>query len=170
MRVRLLLIGLLSLALYLAPQPAQANWRLGSGMSSTTGGRRIPLLYASLESKDYALSLSSIGYKNTLGYISAWNLNTFALFYSDKLLWGKLQAGAGLGFFYYEEGFKNSLDEKGTSQNNYTAGPCLRALWSFAGPFYLGLEALYGLRPQFLTHHILLSTQDTVQILVGVEF
>lgn len=170
MPARLFFIWLFSLSLFLGPLEAHANWRLGTGMSSTTGGRRIPLLYVSAESKDYALSLSSIGYKNTLGYISAWNLNTFALFYSDKLFWGKLQTGLGLGFFHYEEGFKNALEDNGTNQNNSTAGPCIRALWSFAGPFYLGLEALYGLRPNFITHHLLLSTQDTVQLLVGVEF
>lgn len=139
-------------------------------MSSTTSGRRIPLLYGGVESKDYALSLSSIGYKNTLGYISAWNLNTYVLFYPDKFWWGKMQAGLGLGFFYYEEGFKNSLDDDGVTKKNYTAGPSLRVLWSIAGPFYLGLEAVYGIRPRFLNNHLLLSTQDTVQLLMGVEF
>lgn len=139
-------------------------------MSSTTGGRKIPLLYIGTESKNYGISFSSIGYKNTLSYISAWNLNVYSLYHPEKLWWGDLQAGFGLGFFYYEEGFKNDLKDQGAVKTNYTAGPSLRVLWSIAGPIYLGLEAVYGIQPQFLANHLLLSTQDTVQFLLGVEF
>lgn len=152
------------------PAKAELSYRIGSGMSTTTSGRRIPLAYGGIESKDYALSLSSVGYKNTLGYMSAWNLNAYALFYPDKFWWGKMQAGLGLGVFYYQEGFKNGLDDGGMTKKNYTAGPSIRVLWSIAGPIYLGLEAVYGIRPRFLSNHLLLSTQDTVQLLAGVEF
>lgn len=146
---------------------AKADLRLGTGFSSSTGGRMVPALYAGLNIANFGISLASVGYQNQLSYHAAHQLNLFGVFRPGKILWGDMEGGIGLGFYHYQIGYKEDLsDTSGTRKSDIAVGPAVRVFWHWTSFTFLGLEAMYGIRNSLF---LFLSSQDSVFAVVGVS-
>lgn len=144
--------------------------RLGGMMGSHTGGRVVPGLYAAFEGKSMGVSFSSLGYKNSVNYLTAYTANWFYNFRPGKLFSGELVASIGLGASYHRIGSRDSLAGNGVRRDNGTFGPMIRSFWGPFWPIYIGIEAMFGIRPNFITNHIFLSSQDIAILSVGIFF
>ncbi|MEK6625496.1 MAG: hypothetical protein AABY86_11035 [Bdellovibrionota bacterium] len=147
---------------------AHAGVGVASGFSAVTAGRTVPLIYASGESNEYALTGYAVGVNNSVYYHSGYMLSFFKKYKpSGEFIAGNIDAGLGWGFFYYKIGFKRTSTTTLEEKNAMATGPSLRVLWNVASPVFIGLEAMYGVRG---LDWILLSTQDIVSVLLGVRF
>ena len=150
--------------LFLPMASSLAAFGIGSGFSSSTEGRTLPILYATAGGQSAAISGYSVGSAGKHSYHSAYQLNLFKLFKAGDLLWGDMEAGIGWGVHYYEEGIKLANTQK---RSNFATGPSIRVLWKFMGPLFVAFEGMYGLRNLNL---IILSSQDVSSLIVGVRF
>ncbi len=147
---------------------AHAELGVASGFSAVTGGRSIPLLYASAESNEYALTGYGVGVANPSYYHSGYVLDLFKRYRpSGEFISGGIDAGLGWGFYYYKMGFKRSSSSPIEEKSATATGPAFRVIWNLAPPVFLGIEAMYGIRG---ANWVLLSTQDIVSVLLGVRF
>lgn len=95
-----------------------------------------------------------------------YQLNYFQTFKAGKVLWGDLETGLGWGFHYYKMGLKKT--ETDTEEaSDFASGPAFRVFWEMTGYFFMGIEAMFGLRN---LNAILLSTQDVSTLVIGVRF
>ncbi|MBI2522189.1 MAG: hypothetical protein HYV97_17350 [Bdellovibrio sp.] len=162
------MLKLLVLIVMLLSSMAQAGVGIASGFSAVTGGRTIPLLYASGESNEYAVTGYGVGVNTSVYYHSGYMASLFKKYKpSGDFISGGLDAGLGWGFYYYKIGFKSSSSATLEEKSATATGPALRVLWNLAPPVFIGLEGMYGLRG---LNWVLLSTQDIVSILLGVRF
>ncbi|MBT3984449.1 MAG: hypothetical protein HOE90_24045 [Bacteriovoracaceae bacterium] len=147
---------------------ANALIRLGTGVSAVTEGRVHPLIFGGVDAGDLAFTAYSVGYKSSYSYHSAYQVNFFFNFFpKETFIWGHFVAGAGWGVHFFEKGFQGGPSDRRLKKRNFATGPTIRGLWHYAGPLFIGLEAMYGMRN--LGAHILLSTQDTAALIVGFE-
>ncbi len=144
---------------------AQIN--IASGWSSATAGRLLPILYAGVDGSSIGVSVSSVGYNNTLSYHSAYQ-GSFLIHLPIKSNY--LLASAGYAIGYYQIGFKKNLNSTEISRSGYSSGPVLRIINKFGGVFIFGIEAMFGISIPYWSNHLTLNTQDTVLFLVGVRF
>ncbi|HAZ11936.1 MAG: hypothetical protein A2X86_07205 [Bdellovibrionales bacterium GWA2_49_15] len=147
---------------------AHAEVGVASGFSAVTGGRTVPLLYASGEGNEYAVTAYSVGVNTSVYYHSGYMASLFKRYKpSGDFISGGLDAGLGWGLYYYKIGFKRSSTAALEEKSATATGPAFRVLWNLAPPVFVGIEGMYGIRG---LNWILLSTQDIVSVLLGVRF
>lgn len=145
---------------------------VGAGTSSATSGRIRPGLYGAFETDSISISAFTTGTNNYYSYHSSYYGGFFLNTVKDGFWWGDIIGGFGLGMLYSERGFQDGDADDLTVTSDFVMGPSFRMSWNFAGPVFLGLEALFGIDPtsQGIFNHITLNFQDFVIMNAGVRF
>lgn len=163
----LIKLFLVPLSLTLGTALAYANVDFGVGMTSAMGGRQVPSLSAAYRGAQWEFTGFATGVQNEFYFHSAYGLNGYRVWKSGLLLNGQVLSGFGLGAIYSTRGFMDTGATTEDTKADVALGPALEMLWFFAGPVYLRLEALYGLRD--LGAHLTLNAQDFVHLSLGLS-
>jgi hypothetical protein len=159
----------LLLLIFLSLPGAHATVSAGVGISSYTAGRIVPALSLAAElTPAYLLSGQSTGVKSGYYSHSGYAASLYRVWSPGAFWWGPLRAGVGLGFFYAEHAFRDGATAPLEKQSDYGGGPALRMDWNFAGPVYLSVESLFGLKK--ISPNLLLTYQDITQVSVGLTW
>jgi hypothetical protein len=157
--------NLIILLLLIGPIKAYCLISLGSGFTSTTGGRLSPMIYGGYDSPTFALVGSSVGVKTSAYYLSSYSMSALLLNDIGDFWWGKVNAGAGIGLLYSIRSMKDSTYSNTTYDFNY--GPCLRVTWEFIPNMYVGVDALFGVPS--LSQLIQFSTKQSTSLIFGFK-
>ncbi|MCE3012154.1 MAG: hypothetical protein LW878_03730 [Proteobacteria bacterium] len=158
--MKTLLISLLLLSLR-----AHAEIFVGTGLSTTTQGRSVPILYLGADTPQYAAIFSSVGVKNDVYYHSAYQVSYFKQTDLDQFWWGKIRAGFGGGLHYAKRGLQDGTTEEEAS--DFSLGPSVRVSWQVAPWTVIGIESFTGIGS---VNIILLSSQQITTMFLGVRF
>lgn len=143
-----------------------ASLDLGVGINSTMSGRFVPTLAGGLSFPDWAVSGSSAGVKNAYYYQSVYTLNGYRTWKSGSLFWGDVESGFGAGLMYAARGFQDKGSAREEKASDVALGPAFRVRWLFAGPVYLNLEMIIGIRN--IVANLTLNAQDDIVLSIGV--
>jgi hypothetical protein len=144
---------------------AQAEVFVGSGFSTVTQGRTVPVLYAGLDNPNSAWIISSVGVKNDVYYHSAYQLSYFKQTDLEPFWWGKIRAGLGGGIHYAQRGYQDG--QENLKSSDASIGPAIRVTWAMTQNVILGLESFAGIGGSQI---IILSTQQISTLFLGVRF
>lgn len=144
---------------------AQAEIFVGTGLSTTTQGRSVPILYVGADSPQYAAIFSSVGVKNDVYYHSAYQFSYFKQTDLDQFWWGKIRAGFGGGIHYAKRGLDDGTQKEEAS--DFSLGPSVRVGWQVAPMTVIGIESFTGIGS---VNIILLSSQQITTMYLGVRF
>ncbi len=146
---------------------AFATVDLGVGVNSATSGRVVPGLAGAVGTSEWIVSGTSTGVRNAYYYHSAYSLAVMKIFKVGDLFWGPITAGAGMGAVYTLDGFQDEGSSSEDTNTSASAGFAFKVKWNFAGPVYMNMEGIYGIRDP-LTHLTSLTFQDFVSFSVGI--
>jgi hypothetical protein len=135
------------------------------GMSSLTSGRYVPAVAATLETKNWALSLTSVGVQTPVYYHNSQTLAYYWTYTPGEFLWGDLYAGVGLGIGTSSRGYREAPGLQFDVKSETYIGPALRMSWRILNPLTLNIEAVYGLGP--CSHIPPPLTHDFVTVSLG---
>lgn len=146
---------------------AKASLDLGLGQSSVTAGHSALTIAGAVSWSNYALSAASTGMQTSLYYQSSYAVTLYKVWTSGDFLVGQISSGFGTGVFYSVRGF---LDTTGSEEKKIDTGlgPAFRIQWLLGGPFYINLEAIFGLRD--LGSHLTLNFQDFTTFSFGFKW
>ena len=147
------------------PSLGKSEILLGTGFSSVTEGRTIPLLNLGIDSPTYAVLLSSVGVSNDVYYHNAYLVSGYRQVDMDNFWWGKVRVGLGGGLFFSERGFRDEEEEEKSS--DFSLGPSVRATWEIIPYGFVGIESYFGLGS---FNFLVLSTQQVSHLVFGVRF
>ncbi len=144
---------------------AYAGLFIGTGVTNITGGRIVPALHTGYDSSQFALTLTSVGVKNSVYYHSGYLLNLFSQTEMGDFWWGKLRAGIGGGVHFAKRSYTDGSHSE--TKSDFALGPSMRATWEFLPSTFLGIEALYGIRG---VNTLALVSQRVILLNFGVRF
>ncbi len=145
---------------------ASAGLLLASGLTSLTNGRISPAIYTGYDSSTFALTLTSVGVKNSIYYQSGYVVSAFSQREAGTFLFrnvrGGLGGGAYLGRKKYQEGSSRQ------TATDVAIGPAMRVTWEMLPDIFLGVESLFGIGGVYQT--LVLTTQRVNILSFGVRF
>ncbi len=144
---------------------AQAEVFVGTGFSTVTQGRSVPVLYLGADTPQYAAIFSSVGVKNDVYYHSAYQISYFRQTDMDQFWWGKIRAGFGGGLHYAVRGLEDGATKEKAS--DFSIGPSVRVSWQVAPYTVIGIESFAGIGS---VNIIVLSAQQISTMYIGVRF
>ena len=112
-------------------------------------------------------SVSAVGVQNAYYYHSSYTGSFYRTWKSGSLFWAEVESGVGGGFMYAERGFQDEGSTTEEKKSDFALGPAFFVQWQFAGPVYLKLDMLWGLRG--ISPLIGLNGQDVVFLSLGVR-
>jgi hypothetical protein len=139
----------------------------GVGQSSTTSGRWVPGLELGVGHESWLATLSSVGVNNAYYYNSSYTVNVFHTWKAGDLFWGDVDSGFGAGAMYSVRGFEDSGSSQESTASDFVFGPAFFLQWYVAGPVYLKLDMLWGIRS--LSALVGLNGQDVSMLSLGVR-
>lgn len=143
------------------------KYSIGTGMSSVTQGRIVPLLDIGFDNKKEQFRLNSIGVQNEVYYHSSYKLSYYRKlpwpFYNDE----KIIFGYGLGALYSKRGYKASKSASIKHREDWLVGANFRFQFDFFKNFYFALDSFYATKT---TGGLFLSFQNENTLSLGVKF
>lgn len=128
-------------------------------------GRMVPGLEFGLGSENWRGTVSTIGVNNGYYYHSSYTANFFRAWKAGELFWGEIESGVGGGMNYAVRGFKDEGGTEETQKSDVVVGPAFFVQWQLAGPVYLKIDMLWGLRS--VGQLVGLNGQDIIFISLG---
>lgn len=155
---------------FLISTSASASLLFGSGFNSATGGRLVPAINAGYSGSTMEVQFSSTGVSTTAYYQSSYRLSTYWQLPAGDFLFGTTDAGFGAGVLYAVRGYKSTTTQSET-KTDYVVGPAFQVRWMIAGPFYIAVDALYGLfGPSNRNGDLIaLNARDNVNFVIGFK-
>lgn len=153
--------------LFLFSGYVNAAVQVGTGLSSTVSGRMIPGFELGLGGETWLGSFSAIGVNSSYYYQSNYTVNLFRTWKSGSLFWGDVDSGLGGGLMYAVRGFQDEGSSTEEKKSDIVVGPAFFVQWQLAGPLYLKLDMLWGIRG--ISELIGLNGQDVVFLSLGVR-
>jgi hypothetical protein len=151
----------------LAPTWGFASVQVGTGFSSVTSGRMIPGLELGFGTDSWRATFSSIGVSNSYYFHSSYTASYFRSWKSGPMFWGEVESGLGGGAMYAVRGFQDQGSTEEQKKSDVALGPAFFVQWQLAGPAYLKMDMIWGLRG--LTNIIGLNGQDVIFFSVGLR-
>jgi hypothetical protein len=155
------------LASLLSAEGAFASVQLGSGLSSSMSGRLVPGVELAAGTEIWRGSVNSIGVNTGYYYHSSYSAAFFRTWKAGELFWGEVESGLGGGVMYAVRGFRDEGSATETTKDDVAAGPAYFVQWQFAGPVYMKIDMIWGLRG--LGQLIGLNGQDVIFFSLGVK-
>lgn len=156
-----------ALTLLFVSTQSSAGVVFGGAMSSAMSGRLVPGLHTGLMFESFAINIYSSGVRSAIYYHNAYQLSVMRLWDPGKFLWGKWTGGFGLGTYLGIKNYRESPASASRRHYDICAGPSGRVQWNFAGPVFIAMEIMFGLRN--LWPHLLLSFQDMANLSMGLR-
>lgn len=153
------------LVFLLSSQISFAAVQLGLGLSSSMSGRMVPGIELGLGSEKWLGTINAVGVKSGYYYHSNYSASFFRTWEAGSLFWGDMRSGVGGGLMFAQRGFQDENSTVNRKKSDFAAGPAYFLQWHFAGPIYLKLDMIWGLRG--LSQMIGLNGQDVVFLSIG---
>lgn len=156
-----ILILILSTVLFFSIE-SNAGIVVGTGMSSVTKGRTVPILHTGYDNGTSFYSFYAVGVKTDIYYHSAYG----AAYYLQQSV-GMKRFGFGFGAHYSVRGYRDDYDAKEETVSDTTIGPGFRFAMYFSESWFASVETVYGIRSLM---PLFLSFQNTNSLNIGFTF
>lgn len=146
--------------------PASASFHLGTGMSSAMSGRPVPGLDLGVGGESWRATFSAIGTNSNIYYHTSYTASLFSSWKLGSLFWGEIESGLGGGIMGASRGFLDTGSATEEKKNDIAIGPAFFVQWYFAGPAYLKIDMIWGIRGMAI---IGLNGQDVIFASLGIR-
>ena len=162
----LLFISIIAHYAHAQAQSTGLAFNLGIGFTSTHGGTDIPVASLSLESKSWAINISSSGYHNNVMMQASYYWGIYWIKHIGSILGGQVSTGIGAGAIHSRRIFRPS-EETQEVRDDLIPSINSRIYLYPNSLFFTGFESYHG----FITDWIYrrMSTRDTFHFLVGIQ-
>ena len=146
---------------------AHARAIVGGSMSSVFAGRPTPGLNIGFMGKSFGMTFYTSGVRTTHYFHSAYLLDAFWLWKPGDFGWGDIIAGFGGGLYFGNRGYRHTRTSDIHPSQDIDVGPAIRVAWYFAGPVFVAVETMFGVRN--IIQPALFFFQDVSHVSLGVE-
>lgn len=147
---------------------ARAEFEIGTGNSSITGGRYVPSLDLAYLQGGKIFAWSATGVKSSYYFQSSHLVAFFKSLKAGKMWGADVNSGVGGAAAYTVRGYKDEGAASEQKDSDFLIGPAFRMNLNYK-MIYFNINAIFGIR-NIGTHVLSLTFQDVQSLSVGIRF